>query len=46
MRVEYELTPNELEEILELLRSVCDISGVKDSVSRAVFNKLHEKYCK
>ena len=46
MRVEYELSTNELEDILSLLRDICDITGVKDSVSRTVFTRLHEKYCK
>ena len=46
MKVEYELTTNELEDILELLRDICDISGVKDSLSRTVFERLHERYCK
>ena len=46
MKVEYELSTNELKDILELLRGICDISGVKDSLSRTVFERLHEKYCK
>ena len=46
MKVEYELSTNELKDILELLRGICDISGVKDSLSRTVFEGLHEKYCK
>ena len=46
MRVEYELSTKELEDILELFRSVCDIYGVKDSISRTVFERLHKKYCK
>ena len=46
MRVEYELSVNELKDILELLRDICDISGVKDGISRTVFERLHEKYCK
>ena len=46
MRVEYELSTNELKDILELLRGICDIYGVKESVSNEVFEKLHEKYCK
>ena len=46
MRVEYELSPSELKDILDLFKDVCDIYGVKDSVSREVFNRLHEKYCK
>ena len=46
MRVEYEFSTNELKDILELLRGICDISEVKDSLSRVVFDRLHEKYCK
>ena len=46
MKVQYELSTNELEDILGLLRDICDISGVKDSMSRTVFERLHEKYCK
>ena len=46
MRVEYELSPNELKDILDLFKGICDIYGVKDSVSRKVFNRLHERYCK
>ena len=46
MRIEYELSPKELEDILKLFRGICDITGVKDSVSREVFNRLHERYCK
>ena len=46
MRVEYELSVNELKNILELLKNICDAYGVRDSVSRTVFERLHEKYCK
>ena len=46
MRVEYELSPSELEDILNLLKGICDVTGVRDSVSRTVFERLHEKYCK
>ena len=46
MRVDYELSVEELEKLLGLLRDICDISGVKESLSRKVYDRLHEKYCK
>ena len=46
MKVEYELSPNELKDIIDLLKDICDISGVRDSLSRTVFERLREKYCK
>ena len=46
MTIKYELSTTELENILKLLRGICDISGVKDSVSNAAFDRLHKRYCK
>ena len=46
MKVEYELTINELKSILDLLKGICDVYGVRDTLSRTVFDRLHEKYCK
>ena len=46
MKVQYELSPEELKDILELLRDICDLYGVKDSLRRTVFERLQKIYCK